>query len=191
MGKGVKKAELDKMFSKPVMRARVWAAYRKYVRRFLSEWTRDDSYFPIAFDWKNRSEAQEFMMVQIKFIWNYLGFMLLAGPHAENLARIRLFLNLQGALKDDDKMEMRFLGGEPKEAYVYVSGIVDIDLEDVHSLVDFKTMHIYREGGKKWTKMLAKQIIREVRDDLTYDGDDVKLNYSYDGNLLQISCSVS
>ncbi len=103
MGKGVKKAELDKMFSKPVMTARVWAAYRKYVRRFLSEWTRDDSYIPIAFDWKNRSEAEKFMVGQIKFIAEYLGFMLLAGRHAENLSRICFFLDNQGALKDDDK----------------------------------------------------------------------------------------
>jgi hypothetical protein len=46
--------------------------------------------------------------------------MLLAGPHAENLARKRFFLDLQGALKDHEKLEIRFLGGEPREAYVYV-----------------------------------------------------------------------
>ena len=87
-------------------------------------------------------------------------------------------------------MEIRFFGGEPHEAYAYVYCIGDIDLEDVHSITDFETMHIYREGGKRWTKRTVEEAVKEVRADLAYDGDEVDLEYSYDRNLLHVDCSI-
>jgi len=187
----MQKPRKSKMLSEKAMHSGVNAAYGKYVKRFLSECKKEASYHPECHGDEEGDEFGEaFVNDQIEFIRQYLGFLLLAGPHEETLGRIKYFLNLQGMLKDEDEIELRFVGGEPDGVYVYVSCLNDIDLDDVHSITGFHTLLSYREGGKKWTKRTAKSFIEEVRSDLEYDGDEVKLKYTLYENLMDITCEI-
>jgi len=146
----MKKAVKNKMLSDATMKSRVNAAYEKYVKRFLSEWKKKDSYRPDCYDDTGDDESgEQFVEDQIKFIGQYLGFMLLAGPHQENLNRIQYFLYMQGAIKSEDDIEIRFLYGDPHEVYVYVNFLNDIDLADVYQITFYNSLLITREGGGK------------------------------------------
>lgn len=189
----MKKIVKNKMLSDTTMKSRVNAAYEKYVKRFLSEWKKEDSYRPDCYgdDTCDDESGEQFVQDQIKFICQYLGFMLLAGPHQENLNRIQYFLDMQGAIKSQDKIEIRFLSGDPHEVYVYVDSLNDIDLADVYQITFYNCLLITREGGKKWTKRIVKEFVEEVRSDLEYDGDEVSLSYEIMDKTLAISCDFS
>lgn len=189
----MKKAVKNRMLSDATMKSRVNAAYEKYVKRFLSEWKKKESYRPDCYgdDTGDDELGEQFVQDQIKFIGQYLGFMLLAGPHQENLNRIQYFLDMQGAIKRQDNIEIRFMNGDPHEVYVYVNFLNDIDLADVYQITFYNDLFVTREGGKKWTKRIEKEFVEEVRSDLEFDGDKVPLSYGIMGKELAISCDFS
>lgn len=189
----MEKAVKNKMLSDATMKSRVNAAHEKYVKRFHSEWKKEDSYRPGCYgdDTGEDELGEQFVEYQIKFIGQYLGFMLLAGPHQENLNRIQYFLNMQGAIKSEENIEIRFMNGDPHEVYVYVNSLNDIDLADVYQIIFYNDLFVTREGGKKWTKRIAKDFVEEVLSDLEFDGDEVPLSYGILGKELAISCDFS
>lgn len=189
----MKKTVKNRMMSEATMRSRVDAAYVKYIKRFRSEWKKKGSYLPDCYgdDTGDDESGEQFVEDQIKFIGQYLGYMLLAGPHQENLNRIEYFLDMQGAIKSEENIEIRFMYGDPHEVYVYVNFLNDIDLADVYLITFYNYLYITREGEKKWTKGIAKKFVEEVRSDLEFDGDKVPLNYDIMGKELMIHCDFS
>lgn len=189
----MKKAVKNRMMSEATMRSKVYAAYEEYIKRFRSEWKKEGSYFPDCYgdDTGDDESGEQFVEDQIKFIGQYLGYMLLAGPHQENLNRIEYFLDMQGAIKSEENTEIRFMYGDPHEVYVYVNFLNDIDLADVYLITFYNDLFITREGEKKWTKRLADKFVEEVRSDLEFDGDKVPLSYGIMGKELMISCDFS
>lgn len=189
----MKKVVKNRMLSNDVMNARVGVAFEKYVKRFLSDWKKKESFRPECYgdDTSDDESGDQFVQNQIEFIGRYLGFLLLAGPHMENLNRIRAFLDMQRGVKDKDSIEICFMNGQPYEGYVYVYSLNDIDLADAYSITHYDTLLIKREDNQKWTKPLIKQMVEEVRSDLEYDGDKVPLSYHLFKDTLVIECDFS
>jgi len=183
----------NRMLKPEVMRKMVNAAYSKYIKRFRSDWKKKECFRPECYgdDTSDDESGEQFVEDQIAFIGQYLGYMLLAGPHQQNLDRIRAFLDLQGGIMGQDKMEVCFMNGEPYEVYVYVHTLDDIDLADVHLATGYDTLLIKEAVEWGWTKPRLKQCVEEVREDLEYAGDKVPLKHHMFEDTLVVQCDFS
>lgn len=139
----------------------------------------------------NVSCNEIFIEDQIEFIRLYLGFILADGPdQKETVERVDRFLSMQKAIPDENMIGMHFVGGAPVEVIVNVETLNDVDVADIHGLVEFDIMFAYRAEGKRWTRKNTGSFIRDLRDDLEYDGCKVDLEYSYGRNQLIIECTI-
>ena len=169
--------------SKTVM-SRVNKLFLAWVRQYRDECSRTKPF-------TNASDDETFLEGQIEFIGNYLGFIMIDGPASLNtVERVGRFLSLQTPASVDHMMEIHFVGGAPIEAIVCVESLNDIDVADVHGLIDFDMMFVYKSGRKRWSNKSAEAFIKELEDDLEYDGSRADLKYSFNGSQLVIDCGI-
>jgi hypothetical protein len=106
---------------------------------------------------------------QIDFVTEYVACAICDGTGKDSLNRIRHFLSMQGAQNIGERIELRFVGGSPIEAYAYVDSLKDIDIADVFSIVNFDSMTAYREKMRKWNRRTARTFLNDVKKDVLFD----------------------
>jgi len=179
---------------KPSFKREVHSLYKKYVKRFLSEWNEEGRYEPcvlIGDEKKGDGKYNDLITDdQIEFIRLYLAHMMIDGDTKHDLEIIRHFLSMQGAKKDDKRMQIRFILGSTPEVYVYVDSLNEIDLADTYGITGFKTMHVYNANKKRWTLKTIRKFIKDVKDDFRFDGYEPKIDFKYKSYLLAINCKM-
>ncbi|MBI5633423.1 MAG: hypothetical protein HZA15_08105 [Nitrospirae bacterium] len=106
---------------------------------------------------------------QINFIVEYVGYMALDGKIEETLTRISEFLDMQTPDSEDERMKISFTGGYPDDIFVYVDILQDVDLVDIHSMLNFYLMNVTLPGKNKWTKKAAADFFKGVENDFYFD----------------------
>lgn len=166
------------------VRSRVNKLFLAWVRQYCGECSRE---MPFT----NVCNEETFLEEQIEFVGKYLGFIMIDGPASLNtVERVRRFLSLQTPAPEDHMMEIHFVGGAPIEAIVCVESLNDVDVADVHGLIDFDMMFVYKAGRKRWSNKSAEAFIKELKDDLECDGSRADLKYSFNGSQLVIECTI-
>lgn len=106
---------------------------------------------------------------QINFVTEYMACAIVDGTTDEKYERVEHFLSMQSAQNLAQRFELRFLGGDPLEAYAHVDSLEDIDIADAFFITDFERMIVSRPQLKKWTPRTAKRFIEEIRGDVLFD----------------------
>ena len=179
---------------KSSFKKKVSSLYEEYVQRFLEEWNHNGSYVPCVLigdeEEGNGIQNESFPDEQMEFIRLYLGHMMLSGDSNAHLEEIEHFLSMQGAINTNDRMEFRFLLGNPPEVFVYVDNLIDIDMADTYGLTGFQTMHIYNAREKKWTQRAIKKLLREIKEDFEFDGYEPQFDCWHSGPFFEIKCRI-
>jgi len=162
------------------------------VNDLYGQWARQyHADFCVAMPFTNVYGNKTFLQDQLEFIRMYLGFLLMDGSgRKQTVERVERFLSLQTTVPEAHVIEIHFVGGAPIEAIVCVEDLNDIDIADVHSIVDFDTMYVYKAERKRWTQKSAGAFIEDLRNDLEFDGCKVDLQYSFQRNQLIIDCGM-
>lgn len=163
---------------------RVNDIYLSWERRYLADCR-------ATMPFMNVSGNGRFLEDQIEFIRMYLGFMLIDGPGwKQTVERVERFLSLQGPVPGKNTVEIHFVGGAPIEVIVCVEDLGDVDVGEVHSLVGFDAMYIYKSGRRRWTRKSADAFIMGLRGGLGSGWPGVDLKHSFNGNQLIIECGI-
>lgn len=172
------------MLTKKTFESEVGNLLNKWVKDFRAEFIRVR---PFTSVYGNPS----FVRDQIEFVRLYLGHMQLNGTTRENLERIKRFLSLQRALEEGKDMRIYFIGESPFEVFVTVENLRDIDIADVYGITEFEIMNVFKGKNRRWTPKSAKSFIDAVKEDLSFDGLEADLDYTFKKNNMNVECSIS
>jgi hypothetical protein len=155
-------SQLDRVMPSMTKKNYVMSLFTKWEKRFRAECTKKPPEESIG----NKHNLVE---DQIDFVAQYIACAILDGTGKDNLARIRHFLAMQRSFNIGNRMELRFLGGSPIEAYAYVDSLKDIDIVGVLFITNLDTMCAYREKNKIWTKSAARRFLDDLKKDVFFD----------------------
>lgn len=153
------------------------ASKKNYVMSFLTKWEeRFRAECSIDKPQEDIANTHDIVEDQINFVTQYVACAICDGTSKENLNRIKHFLSMQSAQNVGERIELRFTGGSPIEAYAFVDSLKDIDIADVFFITNFDNMIAYREKMKKWTGRTAKTFLNEVKKDVLFDMSNAVVN---------------
>lgn len=155
--------------------------FKEWEKKFREDFRRKE---PRTFFAPSRS----FLKEHIEFMRTYLGHMMLDGTSQVNFKRIKRFLAMQKGKNDGNKMAIHFIHGNPSEIIVFVETLNDVDIADVFEMINFQEIHVYKGKNKRWTKKSADIFMKELENDLAFDGYKAGFEYGYDKNELEIAC---
>jgi hypothetical protein len=165
--------QLDRVVHSAAKKNHIMSLLTKWERIFRSECAKEKPEETIG-------NAHNLVEDQIDFITQYIGCAILDGTSKQNLDRIKHFLSIQSAQNIGDRMELRFIGGSPIEAYAFVDSLNDIDIADVFFITNFNSIVAYREDMKTWTKKAAKSFLDALKEDLLFDMPHTVIMASHD-----------
>ncbi len=88
-------------------------------------------------------------------------------------------------------IEIRFIGGNPEDVEVFVEMLHDVDVADVHTLIEFKTIVVPRTiNDETWTKKEVAEFLEELREDLEFDYSKVVLRPKIEKGVLKVGCTL-
>ena len=130
---------------------------------------------------KYRRDVRAALQGQIEFIKYHVSLMAIEPSERGTLSYIGRFLSMQhliGKYFPDGKrppITVTFWGGSPVCAKVYVEQLVDIDFEDSYTYLYFRVISISNHDYKTWTRKRIKEVIQQIKEDMEFDGDKVKI----------------
>jgi hypothetical protein len=138
---------------------------------------------------KYRRDVRAALQGQIEFIKHHVALMAIEPSERGTLCYIGRFLSMQHLIDkyfpDGEKPPIciTFWGGSPICAKVYVEQLSDIDFEDSYSYLYFDVISISNRDYKTWTRKRIKEVIQEIKEDMKFDGDKVKIELEDDGGV--------
>jgi hypothetical protein len=138
----------------------------------------------------HRNEERASVKDQIEFIGSYLGFALLDGESHQNLQRIEWFLSLQTEGLQEDRFQLRFVGGRLNNVVVVIKYLDDIDVENIYDTIGFQEIVVLRGDNQTWTDESAEKFMNGLEDDLSFDGQEVTLWCESEGSKLTVFCNI-
>jgi hypothetical protein len=138
---------------------------------------------------KYRRDVRAALQGQIEFIKHHVALMAIEPSERGTLCYIGRFLSMQHLIDkyfpDGEKPPIciTFWGGSPICAKVYVEQLSDIDFEDSYSYLYFDVISISNRDYKTWTRKRIKEVIQEIKEDMEFDGDKVKIELEDDGGV--------
>lgn len=159
---GFLNGQLDRVVTSETKKKKIASLFTEWEKRFRAE---------CAVERPEEAVGNKHNLIedQIDFIAQYIACSILDGTRKADLDRIRHFLLMQGPQNHGNRMELRFLGGSPIEAYVYVDTLDDIDIADVLFITNCIHILTYREEMKPWTEATAKRYLNKLRKDVLTD----------------------
>ncbi len=154
--------QLDRTVHSAAKRDQVTSLLTKWEQSFRAECAKEKPD-------KEVGNAHNLVEDQIDFITNYIGCALCDGTSRQHLDRIKHFLAMQTVQNVGDRMELRFIGGSPIEAYAYVDSLEDIDIADAFFITNFDFMSAYRPKIRPWTARSSKDFFNAVKKDVLFD----------------------
>ena len=154
--------QLDRIVHSVAEKNKLMSLLTKWERRYRAECAKEKPE-------ENVGNRHNLVEDQIDFITNYLGCAICDTTSKQNLDRIKHFLSMQSAQNVGDRMELRFMRGEPIEAYAYVDSLKDIDIADVFFITNFDYMTAFRQKIRPWTERTAKDFLNAVKKDVLFD----------------------
>jgi len=154
--------QLDRVVTSETKKKKIASLFTEWEKRFRAE---------CAVEGPEEAVGNKHNLIedQIDFIAQYIACAILDGTRKADLDRIRHFLSMQGAQNHGNRMELRFLGGSPIEAYAYVDTLDDIDIADVLFITNCIHILTYREEMQLWTEATAKRYLSKLRKDVLTD----------------------
>ena len=137
---------------------------------------------------KEMETDQYTLGAQLKFIWDYLKFMITDGVP---LSRIKKLLSNQTVDVDKSKYVIQFEGGYPTGVFLYVDELIDIDFSDSFTITYYKFVYIYNKYNKKWKDSEVINVIKSVKEDLEFDGDKARIHKKIDKNILILNIKIN
>jgi hypothetical protein len=138
-------------------------------------------------DEKNyRRDVRAALQGQIEFIKHHVALMAIEPSERGTLSYIGRFLSMQHLIDEyfpDGKrppISVTFWGGSPVCARVYVEQLSDIDFEDSYAYLYFQVISISNNSYKTWTRKRIKEVIQQIKEDMEFDGDEVKIELEDD-----------
>lgn len=165
--------QLDRVVSSATKKKYIMSHFNKWEKKYRAE--RSDQFTENTFGYEDEDlelaacSEQNLLEDQIDFIIEYIACAMCGGMGKDNVARIKHFLEMQTLSNIGEKMELRFMGGNPLEANVCVDSLKDIDIADVFFITEFDSMFAYREKNKIWTKNTTKRFLDDLRKDVLFD----------------------
>ncbi len=153
--------QLDRVIRSASKKNYVMSLLTKWEKKFRAEYSRERPAETVA----NTRLVED----QINFVTEYVACAILDGTSKKNLNRIRHFLTMQSGHNIGERIELRFFGGWPIEAYAYVDSLKDVDIADVFFITNFESMIAYRSKLKNWTGSTAKRFLNEIKKDILFD----------------------
>lgn len=154
--------QLDRVVHSASKKNYVMSLLTKWEKRFRAECSRERPAETVV---STRNLVED----QINFVTEYVACAIIDGTSKENLNRIRHFLSMQSGQNIGERIDLRFFGGWPIEAYAYVDSLKDIDIADVFFITNFDSMVAYRKKMKHWTGRTAKHFLNEIKKDILFD----------------------
>lgn len=152
--------QLDRVVTSETKKKKIAALFTEWEKRFRAE---------CAVERPEEAVGNKHNLIedQIDFIAQYIACAILDGTKKADLDRIRHFLSMQGAQNHGKRMELRFLGGSPIDAYAYVDTLDDIHIGDVLFITNCIRILTYRNEMRPWTT--AKHYLNKLRKDVLAD----------------------
>ncbi len=88
--------------------------------------------------------------------------------------------------RDEDLMELRFIGGSPIEVYVFVRDFGDIDVSDICAITGSTCLIVYQVNNKEWDIQESATFIETFIENFEWDGDKICYSASNRGTFLEI-----
>ena len=135
---------------------------------------------------KYRRDIRAALQGQIEFIKYHVSLMAIEPSERGTSRYIGRFLSMQHLIEQyfpDGKrppITVTFWGGSPVCARVYVEQLSDIDFEDSYTYLYFQIISISNRDYKAWTRKRIKEVIQQVKEDMEFDGDKVKIELEDD-----------
>jgi hypothetical protein len=121
---------------------------------------------------------------QIEFIKHHVALMAIEPSERGTLNYIGRFLSMQHLIDFPDgerpPITVTFWGGSPVCARIYVEQLSDIDFEDSYAYLYFQIVSISNRDYKTWTRKRIKEVIQHIKEDMEFDGDEVKIELEDD-----------
>jgi len=145
-----------------------------------------------AFDWvycpkearedkkKYRRDVRAALKGQIEFIKHHVSLMAIEPSERGTLSYIGRFLSMQHLIDEyfpdgeSPPIAVTFWGGSPVCARVYLEELSDIDFEDSYAYLYFHIISISNRDHKTWSRKRIKDVIQHIKEDMEFDGDEVK-----------------
>ena len=135
---------------------------------------------------KYRRDVRAALQGQIEFIKYHVSLMAIEPSERGTSRYIERFLSMQhliGKYFPDGKkppITVTFWGGSPVCARVHVEELVDIDFEDSYTYLYFQVISISNRDYKIWSRKRIREVIRQIKEDMEFDGDKVKIGLEND-----------
>lgn len=159
---GFLSGQIDRVTNSETKKKKIGALFTEWEKRFRAE---------CALEKPEEAVGNKHNLIedQIDFIAQYIACAILYGTRKDNLDRIRHFLSMQGAQNHGNRMELRFLGGSPIEAFAYLDNLDDIHVADVLFITNCMHILTYRGEMQPWTEATAKRYVSKLRKDVLTD----------------------
>jgi len=152
---------------------------------------------------KYRRDIRAALQGQIEFIKHHVSLMAIEPSERGTLSYIGRFLSMQHLIDeyfpDGERppITVTFWGGSPVCARVFVEQLFDIDFEDSYAYLYFQIISISNRDYKTWTRKRIKEVIQHIKEDMEFDGDEVKIELEFDrlinrpgSHEISLCCSV-
>jgi hypothetical protein len=162
----------------------VWDYFNKWSNKYVAEFKQQIS--PNT----DIDDIRYILKDQIDFMQLYIVHMSLGVTATQSLKNVKRLLSMQKVANHGTSMELRFLGGSPKEVFILVERLGDIDIADVYGITEFQEIYIFKGKNKRWTNKSVNETIEAIKDDLDFDGITAKFKYKFSNVNLFITCSI-